>query len=159
MLAAWWPITDHTQPTQHLINTAHDDLADMAHRLKVQIAGEPHLTRTQGARIDGAAAYDEVIYCEVEAAPAPPDLMDRQADLVEDVEWMLSWRTHPQEIAHRLGVTPGALERRLIRYGRRDLAQKIRAGGRSCADCGGQCAVKAARCRKCAGAARYGSAA
>lgn len=48
-----------------------------------------------------------------------------RAYLVEDVEWLLSFRTDNEEIAKRLGTNILALSRRLERAGRTDLSTKI----------------------------------
>jgi len=43
-------------------------------------------------------------------------------DLVENVEFLLSVREHPENIARRQGYTMAALARRLARHGRADLS-------------------------------------
>ena len=48
------------------------------------------------------------------------------AELIAELEWLLTWDTSSR-IAHRLGVTVVALERRAYRANRPDLARKIRA--------------------------------
>ena len=48
-----------------------------------------------------------------------------KAELVEDVEWLLSFRIDTEEIAKRLFTNRYALSRRLDRAGRPDLGAKI----------------------------------
>ena len=50
----------------------------------------------------------------------------RRAELIEDVEWLLSWRIWPPEIAERLGLSVKSLERALARAKRHDLAANFR---------------------------------
>lgn len=54
-----------------------------------------------------------------------PDIED--CHLIEDIEFLLSLRTHPEHIANRLGRTPAALEAKLRRLGRDDLARPFSA--------------------------------
>lgn len=63
-----------------------------------------------------------------------PATLERNAALVEDVEWLLSWSVHPLEIARRLGVNVGTLRARLRRAGRPDLAEHVRRAEHTAAD-------------------------
>jgi len=44
-------------------------------------------------------------------------------NLIEDIQFMLAHREHPERIATRLNTTPTALARRLNRHGHHQLAQ------------------------------------
>lgn len=56
----------------------------------------------------------------------PPTLRKLSTkDFIEEVEW-LGTTDAPENIARRLGTTPGALERRFRRAGRPDLANRFR---------------------------------
>ncbi|RIJ76592.1 hypothetical protein D1871_10995 [Nakamurella silvestris] len=48
---------------------------------------------------------------------------DDRAAFIEDVEWMLSCGEHPQRIARRMHLNVSAMELRLRRWDRGDLAQ------------------------------------
>lgn len=43
--------------------------------------------------------------------------------LLEDIEWLLSWRTSPELIMSRLGKSAAAIARAMLEAGRADLAQ------------------------------------
>lgn len=45
------------------------------------------------------------------------------ADLVEEVEWLLSFGMHPERVASALGCQMKSLERALLRQSRSDLAR------------------------------------
>jgi hypothetical protein len=47
------------------------------------------------------------------------------AALVEDLQWLLDHRVHPDRIRGRLGITPEAVTARLKRQGHRDLANQL----------------------------------
>lgn len=48
-------------------------------------------------------------------------------ELIEDVEWMLVCGEHPSRICARLGMSAAAVERRMYRAGRPDLARHFHA--------------------------------
>lgn len=51
---------------------------------------------------------------------------ERRRAVIEDAEWLLMFRTHPEDIARRLGYKDRRnLARRLHRLGRPDLAGRI----------------------------------
>ena len=83
----------------------------------------------------------------------------QRAALIEDFEWMLANGDSPAQIVLRLGTNPEALERRLHRAGRPDLAAylnplNVAARRHPCADCGRLVDRGSRRCRKCAPATR-----
>ncbi|MFA5898120.1 MAG: hypothetical protein WC829_03290 [Hyphomicrobium sp.] len=47
------------------------------------------------------------------------------ADLVEEVEWLLSFGIHPDQIAQAIGKKTASIERALYRQGRADLVTKL----------------------------------
>lgn len=152
-LVAWWPITETAHTTQHLIAAAEDDLPHITRSKGVLIDGEPVFTRAAGSSVPGASAYAEVIHCtvQVQAEGRRATNDQRGRDAVEDVEWLLSWGTHPHEISRRVGSKPDSLARLLARHGRHDLAAQIHAGGATCQECGGWCSLRArGRCQECA---------
>lgn len=46
--------------------------------------------------------------------------------LISEVEWLLAANMHPAHVAKALNLSLYALERRLYRYGRNDLARPFR---------------------------------
>lgn len=87
-----------------------------------------------------------------------------RAAFVEDVEWLLDAGEAPSAIAERLGRSLEAIQRRLYRAGRRDLARRLgetrdrrdykrqydATRAHPCIDCGGTASRDSkARCRTC----------
>jgi hypothetical protein len=58
--------------------------------------------------------------------PYQPRTLRDAASLVEDVEWLVETGAPPETIPDRVGMTRDALQRRLYRMGRTDLANFLR---------------------------------
>ncbi len=50
---------------------------------------------------------------------------DPPCPVCEDTEWMLSWGTWPEEVAHRIGHPLKDIRRHLTSHGRTDLAARL----------------------------------
>lgn len=79
----------------------------------------------------------------------------KSADVVEEVEFLLSCGVSAFRIAAQLGMKPGSVERALHRAGRPDLAPRFTALRHAeervpCPECGDLIGRKAKRCYPCA---------
>ncbi len=103
-----------------------------------------------GVRTNCDHCPDEAIVCATNGtkASAERNRVEREY-LFEEVRYLISYGTAPNEIVERLGTTRVALERRALRWGARDIAHYVRptqSRGR-CATCGGT--TRHARTRQC----------
>ena len=80
-------------------------------------------------------------------------------EVAAEIDWLHAAGTSPEMIARQLGSRPSAIERRMGRLGRHDLARlfaplSTEARGGQCADCGTEIVHTSTRCATCARAAR-----
>jgi len=74
-------------------------------------------------------AWDDETIEDANHRPGTPEFSDKRATkrelFIRDVEHLASFGIRIDSVAHQLGMKPDALEKRLERYGRKDLLRKI----------------------------------
>ena len=130
--AAWWPIEDDTQTLADLTTEATPDLHAMVTREGLTLAGpirwgtddlEAGLVLLAVAPVERDDETDD----DTPARPALAEGKRPAEDLAEDVEWLLDIepRASTARVCGRLGTTPNALSKALLRTGRVDLRDRL----------------------------------
>jgi len=104
------------------------------------------------ATVEAAKAEHIATYRPHEATPAPTKSEPER--IIDTIDEMLTWAASVEDILRELGMTAGALEKRMRLAGRRDLSRMFAAVRNAsrykpCPDCGKKITHSSAHCRPC----------